>query len=131
MTDPAPMDDRRARGLAMFREVYGDTVPTPPGGTVAAFELLVIDQQFAEVWARPALSIPLRRMLTIGVLAAGGHYDTLEIQFRRVLQTGELTVEQVREVVIHLVSYVGMPASGGLFRVSEAAIAAHTAAGPG
>ena len=25
-------DDRRARGLAMFREVYGDVVPAPPPG---------------------------------------------------------------------------------------------------
>ena len=51
----------------------------------------------------------------------------IELQFRRVLETGELTVEQVREVVIHLITYVGTPSSGDLARVGEAAIAAHAA----
>jgi 4-carboxymuconolactone decarboxylase len=125
VTDLSPNDDRRARGLAKFREVYGDRVLAPPPGAVACFDLLVIDQQFAEVWTRPALSIPSRRLLVMGVLAEGGHFETLGIQFRRALETGELTPEQVREVVIHLVSYVGTPASAALIDASETAIAAH------
>src|SRR5687768_4752892 len=107
-------DDRRARGLAMFQEVYGDVVPAPPPGAVPAFELLILDQQFAEVWSRRALSIPLRRLLTIGVVAATGGVDTLQMQFRRCLDVGELTVEQVREAAIHLITYVGTPAAGGI-----------------
>lgn len=109
----------------MFREVYGDTVPAPPTGEVEAFDLLVIDQQFAEVWARPGLSVPSRRLLVMGVLAARGHVDTLETQFRRALETGELTPAQVREVVIHLIGYVGTPSSSGLINAGETAIADH------
>ena len=89
------------------------------------FDLLILDQQFAEVWSRRALAVPSRRLLTMGVLAATGRFEVLELQFRRALQTGELTVEQVREIVIHLITYVGTPASGALHRASEAAIAAH------
>lgn len=122
-------DDRRARGLAMYREVYGDDATLPPGGAAEFFDLLIIDQQFAEVWSRRALPIASRRLLTIGVLAATRRFDILELQFRRVLTTGELTVEQVREVVIHLISYVGTPSSGDLYQASEKAIAAHLAAG--
>ena len=61
----------------------------------------------------------------MGVLAATRRFDILELQFKRVLATGELTVEQVREVVIHLVSYLGTPSSGDLFQAGEAAITAH------
>ena len=118
-------DERRARGLAMFQEVYGDIVPAPPPGAAPAFELLILDQQFAEVWSRRALSIPLRRLLTIGVVAATGGVDTLQMQFRRTLDVGELTVEQVREAAIHLITYVGTPAAGGILAASEAAITAH------
>ena len=60
----------------------------------------------------------------MGVLAAQQRFDVLGLQFERALRTGELTVEQVREAVIHLVAYVGYPSSGQLFAVSEAAIAA-------
>jgi len=113
----------------MFREVYGENAPLPEGGSAEFFDLLIIDQQFAEVWSRRALPIPSRRLLTMGVLAATRRFDILEIQFARVLETGELNAEQVREVVIHLTSYLGTPSSGDLYRASETAIAAHEAAG--
>ena len=112
----------------MFHEVYGDGVEGPAPGTADFFDLLIIDQQFAEVWTRRALSIPARRLLTMGVLAATRRFDILGIQFRRVLETGELTPEQIREVVIHLMSYLGTPSSGDLYQAGEAAIAAHTEA---
>ena len=64
----------------------------------------------------------------MGVLAATHRFDILELQFARVLATGELTAEQVREVVIHLITYVGTPSSGDLYRAAETAIAAHTQA---
>jgi len=119
---------RRARGLEMYREVYGDDAALPPGGAAEFFDLLIIDQQFAEVWSRRALPIASRRLLTMGVLAATRRFDILELQFRRVLTTGELTIEQVREVVIHLITYVGTPSSGDLYQASEKAIRAHLAA---
>ena len=62
----------------------------------------------------------------MGVLAAQHRFDVLGIQFQRGLETGQLTVEQVHEVVIFLTMYIGYPASGDLRRVSEAAIARQT-----
>ncbi len=125
MTQQEQSNQRRAKGLAMYREDYGDDALLPEGGQAEFFDLLIIDQQFAEVWSRRALPIPARRLLTMGVLAATRRFDILELQFKRVLATGELTVEQVREVVIHLVSYLGTPSSGDLYQAGEAAIAAH------
>jgi alkylhydroperoxidase/carboxymuconolactone decarboxylase family protein YurZ len=58
----------------------------------------------------------------MGVLAAQHEFDTLGIQFSSALRTGELSAEQVREVVVQLIPYVGYPSSGSLFRVSETAI---------
>lgn len=125
MSEEESTDARRERGLAVYREVYGEDAALPPGGSAEFFDLLIIDQQFSEVWSRRALPIPMRRLLTMGVLAATRRFDILELQFARVLETGELTEEQVREVVIHLITYVGTPSSGDLFRASEAGIQAH------
>jgi 4-carboxymuconolactone decarboxylase len=131
MAESVTADERRARGLAMFKEVYGDLVPAPTDADF--FDLVIIDQQFAEVWTRRALDVPSRRLLIMGVLAAGGRFDTIQTQFHRALQTGELTVQQIREVVIHLVTYVGTPASGQLYAAGETAIALHAeeSASPG
>ncbi len=115
-------DERWTRGLAMYRTVYGEEAVTFPRGESSMFDLM-IEQLFAEVWTREALSIPTRRLLTLGVLAAQGKFDVVAIQLQRVLRTGELTVLQVREIVIHLTAYVGYPSSGDLMRAAETAIA--------
>ena len=125
MSEDESAATRRERGLAMYREVYGDDAALPPGGSADFFDLLIIDQQFAEVWSRRALPVAMRRLMTMGVLAATRRFDILELQFARALETGELTEEQVRETVIHLTTYVGTPSSGDLYRASEAGIAAH------
>ncbi|MEY3511560.1 MAG: hypothetical protein RL486_225 [Actinomycetota bacterium] len=83
----------------------------------------MIGHLFGEVWTGEALDVPTRRLLVMGVLAAQHEFDTLGIQFSNALRTGELSAEQVREVVIQLIPYVGYPSSGSLFRVSETAIA--------
>ena len=43
-----------------------------------------------------------RRLMTIGVLAALGQSQLVEIQFQSALDRGELTEDQVRETVVHL-----------------------------
>ena len=115
---------RLERGKEVYREVYGEDAVTMEPGASDFFDLMM-GQLFAEVWSRPALEIPDRRLLVMGVLAAQHRFDTLQIQFTRALDAGELSPEQIREVVIQLVPYVGYPSSGDLFRVSETAIAEH------
>lgn len=130
MDEPAPpsastdIDPARIeRGRARYREVYGDDAVLLPPGSSTFFDLMM-GHLFAEVWTRPGLDTAQRRLLVMGVLAAQGRFETLAIQFERALTTGEMTAEQVRETVVHLVPYVGYPSSGDLFRVSETAIAA-------
>ena len=106
----------------MYRTVYGEEAVTFPRGDSPMFDLM-IEQLFAEVWTRTELSIPTRRLLTLGVLAAQGKFDVVTIQLQRTLKTGELTPTQVREVVVHLTAYVGYPSSGDLMKAAETAIA--------
>jgi alkylhydroperoxidase/carboxymuconolactone decarboxylase family protein YurZ len=122
--DPEPDSARRSRGLDVYREVYGDDAVAFEPGQVEFFDQMLANL-FGDVWGRPALPIPARRLLVIGVLAAQQRFETLGIQLARTLDNGELTVEQVREIVIHLIPYVGYGSSSDLYRVSEAAIATH------
>ncbi len=117
-------DDRRTLGLDVYRRVYGDDATVFEAGEASFFDLM-LGYLFGEVWSRPGLPLEARRLLVMGVLAAQSRFDTLRSQFARALAAGELSPEQVREVVIHLIPYVGYPASGDLFRAGEDAIAAH------
>ena len=114
--------------MGMYRQIYGKDAVGWPRGESAMFDVM-IEQLFAEVWTRPGLDIPTRRLITLGVLAAQAKYDVLELQFLRALRTGELDTVAVRETVIHLIAYVGYPSSASLLRAGENAIAAFEAEG--
>jgi 4-carboxymuconolactone decarboxylase len=114
-------DSPRARGMAKMEEVYGFSVD--PDRIAGAYVDFTVDHLFGAVWTRPELDTRDRRLMTIGVLAALGQSPLVEIQFRSALERGELTVEQVRETVVHLAHYIGWPLSTDVNAVAEKVIA--------
>jgi 4-carboxymuconolactone decarboxylase len=121
----APEDARRA-GMAKMQEVYGFTVD--PADVEGPYTAVTVDHLFGTIWTREALDLRDRRLLTVGVLAAQGMHELLEIQFDAALERGELTVEQVREVVLHLTHYIGWPLSTGVSGAAEKIIRRRAAA---
>jgi 4-carboxymuconolactone decarboxylase len=111
----------RARGIAKMDEVYGFSVD--PDQVEAPYVAFTVDHLFGRVWTRPALDIRDRRLLTLGVLAALGQSQLVEIQFQSALDRGEMTEDQVRETVVHLTHYIGWPLSTGVNEVAERVIA--------
>jgi len=107
----------RAAGMAKMEEVYGFSVD--PESIAGPYVDVTVDHLFGAVWTREALDTRDRRMLTVGVLAALGQANLLEIQFRSALQRGEVTEEQVREIVLHLAHYIGWPLSTGVNTAAE------------
>ena len=112
---------RRKRGLDKFNEVYCGDIPAPPEGALDFFDIM-LEQLFAEVWTRPALSQRDRRLVTMGVIAALGERDTFGVQLRAALKNEELTPAQCREMLIHLAQYAGYPRAAGLVGEVEKAI---------
>jgi 4-carboxymuconolactone decarboxylase len=117
MSDPK----RRERGAEKMAEVYAGDVAVPPEGA-SAFADLMLEQLFAEVWTREALPVRDRRLLIMGVIASMGESMTWKIQAKSALKNGELTAEQLREVLIQLAQYAGYPRVAGLIGVTEEAI---------
>ncbi len=123
MSEP---EDRRAEGMAKMHEVYGFTVD--PADLPGRYTDITVDHLFGTVWTDDTIDLRQRRLLTIGVLAAQDKPELLEIQFDSALERNELTVEQVREVVVHLTHYVGWPISTGISGAAETVIRRRAAA---
>ena len=117
MSEP---EDVRTAGMAKMQEVYGFNVD--PASVPGRYTDITVDHLFGTVWTGATLDLPLRRLLTIGVLAAQDKPELLELQFDSALERGELTVDQVREVVVHLTHYVGWPISVGINNAAEKVI---------
>jgi 4-carboxymuconolactone decarboxylase len=116
-----PPSPDRSRGMEKMLEVYNFTLD--PDTVAGDFVAYTVDHLFGDVWCRPGLDVAERRLMTIGVLAALGKADVLEVQFQSALDNGELTEDQVREVVIHLAHYVGWPLATGVNEAAERVIA--------
>jgi 4-carboxymuconolactone decarboxylase len=98
--------ERIERGFEMYRAVYGDDMPMPdPDASLYVAQMM--RHLFAETWGREALSVRDRRLIIMGVLAAMGQADKVEIQFRRAFALDEMSFDQLEEVVLQLVAYCG------------------------
>ncbi len=105
-----------------MQEVYGFSVD--PDTIPGRYAAMTVDHLFGSVWTSDELDVRDRRLMTIGVLAALGKTDLLDIQFDCALERDELTVDQLREVVVHLTHYIGWPMSTGMNQSAENVIAA-------
>ena len=114
--------ERRERGAETIKKVYAGDVIVPPAGA-SDFADIMLEQVFAEVWTREALSMRDRRLLIMGVIACMGETMTWGIQAKAALKNGELTPEQLREALIQLAQYAGYPRAAGLLGVTEQKIA--------
>lgn len=96
---------QRAHGLAMMTEVYGFDMSDGPGDYFAE----TADHLFGRIWARPGLSHRDRRLLLLGALTAQGNTDVADIQVGAALGNGELTPDEIEEIVLFLCYYAGWP----------------------
>jgi len=114
--------ERRKRGIEMFHKVYCGDLPVAEEGQIP-FQDVMLEQLFGEVWTRDALSVRDRRLVTMGIIAAMGEANTFCIQVRSAVKNGELTAEQIREMVMHIAQYAGYPRAAGLLMPVEETLA--------
>ena len=116
--DDLTRTQRRAQGARVVREMFGDEFlyRTMGGlaqgeGAFADMARLALEQCYGDVWTRPELSLRERSLLTLGILIGAGHQDELANHVLGAHGNG-LTKDELAEVALHAIPYVGMPAAG-------------------
>jgi 4-carboxymuconolactone decarboxylase len=99
-------DERWARGAETFSEVTG--MPAPGRGDDYVADV-VIDQVFAELWTRPGLTRKERRWISITCACMTGASVAMEVHLGAALRTGDISIDELREFVIHFAAYAGHP----------------------
>ena len=112
-------DERRQRGLEAMSRAYGWDVQDGQGD----FFGMTVDHLFAEVWTREGLSNRDRRLLLVATTVAMGLDDVTGLQLQTALDNGDLTPDELREIVIFLTHYVGWPRGAKLNAQIEELIA--------
>jgi len=117
--------------MTVRREVLGDEHVDRAVATTTSFtepfQDLITRYAWGEIWSRPGLSRAERSIVTLTVLAALQHESELAMHVRAALRNG-LTPEQIREVLLQVAVYAGVPAANRAFPVAQRALAEARAA---
>lgn len=73
---------------------------------------------FGETWSRDELDPATRSMLTLGVLMAIGQFEQVKIHTRGAIANG-VTPDQIRDVLLHTMVYVGVPRAVDAFNAAR------------
>lgn len=121
MSEPSEKD-----GMAIRRKVLGDAHVDRASAQSTAFDApfqeLITSAAWAGVWSRPELNLRERSLITLSLLAALGHWEEFAMHVRATRNTGA-TPEDVREALMHVAIYAGVPAANHAIKIARDAFA--------
>lgn len=119
---PDSPDELYKKGMATRRAVLGDAHVDAAEAAKSTldtdFQRFITEGAWGSVWSRGHLTLRERSMLTIALLAALGHRDELAMHMRATRNTGA-GIDDVREVLMHVAVYAGVPAANIAYKVAR------------
>jgi len=110
--------DDRARGERLMKDVCGFDAPPE---NLGRFVDITVEHLFGRVWSDETLSIRDRRLVVLGVLGALGDVGNLTVHMGQALERGDLTQEELDEVVVQITHYAGWPRGTAALQAAGAA----------
>lgn len=123
------MDERERydAGLGVRRQVLGEAhVDRALAGRTAfntEFQDLITRYAWGEIWTRPGLDHRTRRLMVLSTTAALGRWEEFRLHVRAGLDGG-LTPDDLKEMLLQLAIYAGVPAANTGFHAVQEIMAA-------
>jgi 4-carboxymuconolactone decarboxylase len=121
-----PMSEQKRldRGRENFKKVYGDQLALPAQFDENGYIGYTLKSLFSDIYGRSGLGLRERRFVILGALAGLGADPALfEIHVRSAIANGELSVDELREVIMTTLPYVGYPRTSPLYVIVEKCVA--------
>ena len=96
----------------------------------APFQQFITEVAWGSVWARDGIDARTRSLITVALLAALGRREELEVHLRATRNTGA-TPEEIREALLHVAVYAGLPAANSAFALARTVLASGDEPRPG
>ena len=101
-------------GMNIRKEIFGADVVerrmSSAGEFGAPLQKLINQYAYGEIWGREALPRKMRSLLTLGMMCAANRPHELRIHLRGAITNG-CTREEIREVLLQVAIYCGIPAA--------------------
>lgn len=124
MTESSPANEPAAisPGEAMRRQVMGDVFVDRALSQADAFsaplQQMVNEHAWGATWQRDGITLKQRSLCTVAMLAALGHHMEMKGHLRGAMNNGA-TLLEIREVLLHVGPYAGMPRAIAAFRAAQ------------
>jgi 4-carboxymuconolactone decarboxylase len=115
-------NQQRERGMAKRRKAMGNAyvdrtiANRTPFNT--EFQDLITRYAWGEVWTREHFDLRTRRILVIGTMIALRQWEEFVIHARAALEQGDLTADDLKEIILQQTIYCGAPAANHAFRLA-------------
>ena len=114
------------KGMKIRREVLGDEYVDRALATVdeftREFQQMVTEHAWGAIWSRPGLAKKQRSLINLAMLAALNRPEEFELHFRGALNNG-CTRAELKETLLQIAVYCGMPAGVAAFRIARKVLA--------
>jgi 4-carboxymuconolactone decarboxylase len=115
-------EDLYKRGMAVRRQVLGDAYVDKATASIddfnRDFQRLVTEYCWGEVWTRSVLTNKQRSLNNLCMIAALNRAAEFELHVRGALRNG-CTPEEIRDTLIQVAIYAGIPAGVEAFRIAR------------
>ena len=115
-------DDLYSKGMAVRRQVLGDAYVDKATSSVddfnRDFQRIVTEYCWGEVWTRQVLTNKQRSLNNLCIIATLNRAAEFEIHVRGALRNG-CTPEEIRDTLIQVTVYAGVPAGVEAFRIAR------------
>ena len=122
MSEEKPDKELYELGLQVRREVLGsdyvDAALVNSNDLDEEFQRWITVTAWGAIWGRSTLTRRDRSLITITQLASLGHLEELALHLRATVSTG-LSREDIKEVLMQVGVYSGVPAANSAFRVAK------------
>jgi 4-carboxymuconolactone decarboxylase len=121
-TDETTMEELFKKGLALRREVLGaeyvDKSIDSANDFMMAFQHITTEWCWGYGWSRPGLDRKTRSMLNLAMLTALNRAAEVKLHVRGAINNG-VSVEEIKEVLLHATIYCGIPAGLDAFKAAN------------
>jgi 4-carboxymuconolactone decarboxylase len=111
-----------AKGLEVRRKVLGaeyvDGGIAKADDFMMAFQHITTEWCWGYAWTRPGLDHKTRSLLNLAMLTALGRTPEIKLHTKGALANG-VTVEEIKEVLLHATVYCGIPAGLDAFKAAH------------
>jgi len=115
-------EERYKKGMTMRRQVLGDAYVDKATSNVddfnRDFQRIVTEYCWGEVWTRQVLTNKQRSLNNLCIIATLNRATEFEIHVRGALRNG-CTPEEIRDTLIQVAVYAGIPAGVEAFRIAR------------